>query len=70
MEYFKRDSEPVVVILFGDHNPWMGDTMGANFDLDTEEGFYNYYNTPYIIWGNDTAKEVLENDFVGEGPLP
>ena len=36
-------------------------------DWDTEEGAKNYYATPYIIWANDKAKEILNNDFVGEG---
>ncbi len=66
--------EPVVLVLFGDHKPWLGDgnsvykELGINLDTDTEEGFYNYYTTPYLIWANDAAKEKLGNDFVGEGP--
>lgn len=70
----KMSSEPVVIILFGDHNPWLGDNnsvysmLGINFDLDTEEGFYNYYSTPYIIWANDAAREALGQNFVGIGP--
>ncbi|MGN1300952.1 MAG: LTA synthase family protein, partial [Clostridia bacterium] len=70
----KESNEPVVLILFGDHNPWLGDNnsvysmLGINLNLDTEEGFYNYYCTPYIIWANDAAKDVLDKDFVGEGP--
>lgn len=70
----KKSDEPVVLILFGDHNPWLGDNnsvysmLGINLDLDTEEGFYNYYSTPYIIWANDVAKEALSQHFVGIGP--
>lgn len=70
----RNDPEPVVVVLFGDHNPWLGDgnsvykAMGLNLDLSTEEGFYNYYSTRYIIWANEAAKEVLGTDFTGEGP--
>lgn len=66
--------EPVVLVVFGDHNPWMGDgnsvyqALGISFDMSTEEGFHNYYDTPYLIWANDMAKEALGNDFVGEGP--
>jgi len=66
--------EPVVLVLFGDHKPWLGDgnsvykELGVNLDTDTEEGFYNYYSTPYLIWANDAAKEVLDNDFTGVGP--
>ena len=38
-----------------------------NLDTSTEEGFYNYYGTRYLIWANDAAKEVLGKDFTGEG---
>lgn len=73
VDYFREETEPVVLIFFGDHNPWGGDNnsayemLGINFDFSTDEGFYNYYCTPYIIWANDTAKEVLGNDFTGDG---
>jgi hypothetical protein len=73
-DYFRQDDEPVILILFGDHNPWMGDgnsvytALGIDFDLSTQEGFLNYYSTRYIIWANDAAKEILGCDFQGEGP--
>lgn len=73
VEELRDDSEPVVLILFGDHNPWLGNDnsvynmLGIDFDLSTEEGATNYYDTPYIIWANDRAKEVLQNDFMGKG---
>ena len=66
--------EPVVLIVFGDHNPWMGNDnsvyrrLGVNFDFRTTEGFCNYYCTPYLIYANSAAKEALGFDFVGEGP--
>ncbi len=72
-EELKNDDSPVVVIVFGDHNPWLGNDnsvynmLGMNLNLDTDEGIYNYYCTPYIIWANDKAKEVLNNEFVGDG---
>lgn len=73
-DYLRTDSEPVVLVLFGDHNPWLGDgnsvydAIGLTFDLDTQQGFLDYYSTRYIIWANDAAKEVLGADFQGEGP--
>lgn len=73
-DYFREEEEPVVIVLFGDHNPWLGDdgevydALGINMDLSTQEGFLNYYSTRYLIWANDAAKEVLDNDFSGEGP--
>ncbi len=65
--------EPVALVLFGDHKPWAGNgnsaytEIGANFDLGSIEGFYQYYSTPYVIWANSAAKETLGNDFNGDG---
>lgn len=73
-DYFRTDDEPVVLVLFGDHNPWMGDgnsvyqAMGIDFDLGTAEGFYNYYATRYLVWANDAAKQALGRDIQGVGP--
>jgi phosphoglycerol transferase MdoB-like AlkP superfamily enzyme len=71
--YFRNEKEPVVVIVFGDHNPWLGKDhigygmMNINLDLSDVEGFKNYYQTPYIIWGNNAAKERFNKSFEGEG---
>lgn len=65
--------EPVVLVLFGDHKPWGGNSndayygIGASFDTTTLEGFYQYYSTPYLIWANSAARETLGRDFRGEG---
>lgn len=73
VQKLKYDDEPVILVFFGDHNPWMGDNnsiydmLGINFELNEEEGIRNYYATPYIIWGNNKAKDILKNDFVGQG---
>lgn len=74
LEQLENDKEPVVVVLFGDHKPWLGDgnsvynELGVNFDLGTKDGFMNYYSTEYVIWANNAAKEFLGNDFKGDGP--
>jgi phosphoglycerol transferase MdoB-like AlkP superfamily enzyme len=73
VDYFRKEEEPTIIILFGDHNPWLGKEnsgytmMDINLDLSTVEGFKNYYETPYLIWGNNSAKEVLQKDFQGRG---
>jgi hypothetical protein len=60
-------------VLFGDHKPWMGNAnsvyteIGANFDFSTLDGFRTYYTTPYLIWANPAAREVLDETFTGEG---
>ena len=65
--------EPVVLVLFGDHKPWMGNgssvyaEMGVSLDVSTQEGFYNYFSTPYLIYANKAAKESLGQDFRGDG---
>lgn len=74
IDRLRADSDPVVLVLFSDHLPWMGDgnvfydEMGMDIDPGTEEGFRTHYTTRYLIWANDAAKEVLGSDFVGEGP--
>ncbi len=59
--------EPVVLVFFGDHNPWLGDAawvyeeLGISFDGD--DGFYNYYCTPWVIWANDAARGILGESY-------
>lgn len=65
--------EPVVLFFFGDHKPWLGDDksvyheLGVNLNVEDPEGFANYFSTPYVIWANSAAKEVLGRDFAGAG---
>lgn len=72
-DYVDNSSEPIVLILFGDHNPWLGennsvyDMLGINLDLETVEGGQNYYQTPYVIYANETAKKALGKEMVGKG---
>ena len=67
-----RDT-PAVLVLFGDHKPWLGNgssvytELGVNLDVSVLEGIRNYYTTPYLIWANRAAKEVLGADFTGDG---
>ena len=71
-ELEKRD-EPVAFVFFGDHKPWMGNgnsvytEMGINMDVSTLDGFYNYYATPYVIYANQAARDLLGSDFAGDG---
>jgi hypothetical protein len=70
---FRDSGDPVIILLYGDHKPWLGNNeyvygeLGIDLDTETEDGFYNRYTTPYVIWANDAAKSVLGNDFTGEG---
>ncbi len=74
LDALREDEEPVVLLLYGDHCPNIGDSsyvstgLGVNMDASTEEGFTNMFTTEYLIWANDAAKELLGRDFTGEGP--
>lgn len=74
VDQFRASDEPIVLVVFGDHKPWLGngnsvyEALGINLDQTTEEGFYNYWSTSYLIWGNDAAKAALGVDLVGQGP--
>ena len=74
VDLVRDDEEPYVLIFFGDHKPWCGPygavyaEMGIEMNAESEESFYNYYNTEYLIWANDAAKQKLGCDFVGDGP--
>ena len=41
------------------------EAMGLDLDFSTEEGFYNYYSTRYLIWANEgvATPEKLESAF-------
>ena len=74
VDTFRHCDEPVVLVIFGDHKPWLGNNstvysaLGIALSNANTETFYNYWSTRYLIWANDAAKEALGNDFVGTGP--
>ncbi|MDR0838732.1 MAG: sulfatase-like hydrolase/transferase [Oscillospiraceae bacterium] len=69
----RDDPEPVVLLFYGDHKPWLGNAesvyleLGVDMDPSGATGFYNMYTTPYIIWANDAAKKAVSGDFTGDG---
>ena len=73
VDSFRDDEAPVVLLFFGDHKPSFGtgncyyEEMGINIAGLSPEGCENLYTTPYFIWANDAAREVLDLDFSGEG---
>ncbi len=74
VDAFRDDTEPVVIVLFGDHKPTLGDgnsayeALGISLDRTTLEGFEAYYATPCLIWANDAARELTGGSFIGTGP--
>ena len=74
LDALREDETPVVVMLYGDHCPNIGDSsyvssgLGVDMDASTPAGFTNMFTTEYAIWANDAAKAQLGSDFRGEGP--
>ena len=63
-EYFSQQDEPVVLVFFGDHLPYLGDNQVGYAELGMSEDPYwselSSYETPFVIWANDTAFERLD----------
>ncbi|WP_196246223.1 LTA synthase family protein [Lacticaseibacillus zhaodongensis] len=70
----QNSKKPVVLAFWGDHNPWGGlnnstyKMLGINLDQSTQQGFGNFYDTPYVMWANNAAKKRLKTQFTGVGP--
>lgn len=65
-DYFEAQDEPVVLVFFGDHLPNLGDNylsykeLGLNIGDETSaENIINTYSTPYVIWANEEAAELI-----------
>ena len=74
---FSQTDEPVVLVYFGDHLPYLGDNrvgyreLGADAAGDEGGDLFAAYETPYLIWSNDAAAEVLDwNNAVAALELP
>ena len=69
----EKMKEPVVVLIFSDYKPWLGDNnsvyneLGVNLNEYSADGFLNRYATEYVIVANDAAKKALGKDLVGSG---
>lgn len=69
-DYFSGVDEPVVLAFWGDHLPYLGDNQLAYRELGsevatTEDNRTNplaSYETPYVIWANNAAAEILDWD--------
>lgn len=73
VDSFRDDEEPVVLLFFGDHKASLGEAnayytqLGLNVGENSPEGAWDLYTTPYFIWANDAAKEILGDNFSGTG---
>ncbi|TYQ18078.1 UNVERIFIED_CONTAM: phosphoglycerol transferase MdoB-like AlkP superfamily enzyme [Acetivibrio alkalicellulosi] len=72
-------NEPVVLLYFSDHLPLLGENFSGfeamNYNIGPSgdlEAYLNMYETPYFIWSNNAAKELLNTQgitpAVGEAP--
>lgn len=73
LDQFEKSGNPVVVVLYGDHKPWLGNDnsvyqeLKINLDTSKEAGLYNKYSTQYVIWATSAAKKTLGKSFIGKG---
>ncbi len=76
--YLRKVNEPTVVVFFGDHLPQFDEDFNAydylGYDVTAEDGdlesYHNRYSTPYMIWSNPAAKQLITDNgkapFVGD----
>ncbi len=73
VDSFREEEDPVVLLFFGDHKPNFGNAncyyedVGMSAQVYTPVGCWDIYSVPYFIWANDAAKEILGDNFMGEG---
>ena len=64
VESFSAQEEPVVLVYFGDHLPYLGDNQQAYEELGiTQDATWDTlrsYETPYVIWTNEAGAEALD----------
>ena len=68
--YFEERSEPVMLVFYGDHLPYLGDNQKGYAELGSEvtaaendrTDILCSYKTPYVIWANSAAAETLDWD--------
>ena len=56
-EYFKQQSEPTIILMFGDHQPYVesefySEVMGQPVTEMDEETLQNRYITNFVLWAN------------------
>ena len=68
-EFYSAQSEPVLLIFFGDHLPYLCDNRAgyrelglAAADVSGAEDPFAAYTAPYLIWCNEAGAELLDFD--------
>lgn len=58
IDYFEKQEEKVVICMFGDHQPYISDTiLGGGAEGNAERNL-NKYRTPFVIWANYDIEEA------------
>ncbi len=66
IHYFETVDEPVIVIMYGDHQPDLGEEtyeylLGGTEEELTSEEIMEKYKIPFVVWANyDIEEEVIE----------
>lgn len=65
--FFSATDEPVMLVFFGDHMPWLGDNMDGYKELGMDDAYsqdkkaaLKMYETPYLIWCNDAGAKAID----------
>ena len=73
LKNLEEAERPVIVVLYGDHKPWLGDDnsvydeLGINMDPSDEIGDRNHFTTEYVIWRNQAAKQLAGENLPESG---
>ena len=63
LTYFENQEEHTIIVMFGDHQPYVEDEfynemLAQNYeDITSKEAVENKYITPFMIWANYDIKE-------------
>ena len=54
INHYKNSDRKVVIVMYGDHYPWLGGWIESNtkYDLNSLEESSRLYQTPFLIWTN------------------
>ncbi len=72
--FAKTREEPVAILFFGDHLPFLDeenecfDALGYSVSHKTDKGLTNKYMVEYLMWCNNAAEEIIGDVKKGEGP--
>ena len=68
-DYYSSREEPVLLVFFGDHLPYLGDNRQGYVELGLPAGDasgaedpFAAYTAPFLIWCNEAGAELLDFD--------